>query len=219
LRRFASWCLHRGSWWWSWDLSWLATTLIGAQQTGRSIPWARPLFEAYVAGAWFLFWAEDTLYWVAKPTVHVERTANGPRLHCADGPAIESDAENLYFWHGVLVPAFVITQPDRITLDHIKREENAEVRRVMMTRFGEDRYIREIGAVPIHADDYGDLYRVDVPNDEPLVMVRVINNTPETDGSQKPYWLRVPPGMSTAHEAVAWTFGLTPQQYAPVAES
>lgn len=219
LRRFALWCLHRGSWWWSWDLSWLVTTHIGAQQTGHHIRWARPLFEAYVAGAWMLYWTEDTLYWVAKPTVRVEIVNGNRRLHCEDGPAVESDAENLYFWHGVMVPAFVVTRPDWITLDHITREPNAEIRRVMMTRFGEDRYITEIGAMPIHSDDTGDLYRVDVPDDEPLTMVRVLNSTPEADGSQKPYWIRVDPALTTARAAVAWTFGMDAQAYRPTAES
>ena len=59
----------------------------------------------------------------------------------------------------------------------------------------------------IHSDELGDLYRADVPDDEPLVMVRVLNSTPEPDGTYKPYWLRVPPGMTRASDAVAWTFG------------
>jgi hypothetical protein len=166
-----------------------------------------------------LYWTEDTLYWVQKPLVHVEVIEGRRRLHCAEGPAVESDAENLYFWHGVFVPAFVVTRPAWITVAHIQQEANAEVRRVMLTRFGEDRYIRESGAVPIHADETGDLYRVDLPDDEPMVLVRVLNSTPEADGSQKPYWIRVPPHHTTARAAVAWTFGLTAAQYQPQAES
>src|SRR5258708_19796990 len=37
-------------------------------------------------------------------------------------------------------------------------------------------------------------------------MIEVINRTPEPDSSFKHYWLRVPPTMRTAREAVAWTF-------------
>ncbi len=55
--------------------------------------------------------------------------------------------------------------------------------------------------------------------DEPVVMVEVQNSTPEPDGTHKTYFLRVPPTMQTAHEAVAWTFGLGGQQYSPSAES
>jgi hypothetical protein len=41
----------------------------------------------------------------------------------------------------------------------------------------------------------------------------VVNGTPETDGSRRRYVLRVPSRMRTAREAVAWTYGLTPERY------
>jgi hypothetical protein len=44
--------------------------------------------------------------------------------------------------------------------------------------------------------------------------VEVANGTPEEDGSRKRYFLRVPSRMRTAREAVAWTYGLTDDQYA-----
>jgi hypothetical protein len=47
------------------------------------------------------------------------------------------------------------------------------------------------------------LYRAEIPGDEPLVMVRVLNSTPEADGSRKAFFLRVPPDMSLA-QAVVW---------------
>jgi hypothetical protein len=51
-------------------------------------------------------------------------------------------------------------------------------------------------------------------------MVRVDNSTPEPDGSRKPYWLRVPPTVQSAREAVAWTFGVEhPEQYQPLRET
>jgi hypothetical protein len=50
-------------------------------------------------------------------------------------------------------------------------------------------------------------------------MVRVLNSTDEADGSKKPYWLRVDPSLTTARAAVAWTFGLTAEQYAPAVET
>jgi hypothetical protein len=184
------------------------------------------------------------VYWIAKPAVHIEHVNGLRRLHGEDGPALESDAENLYFWHGVLVPAFVVVRPDWITLDHIRREENAEVRRVMLERFGFDRYIAESGAVPVHADDVGTLYRIELPGeDEPLVVVSVMNSTAEPDGHFKQYVLRVdpqlrplPPGewtserkrefldrqqgqALTARNAIASLHGLRGEQYAPVQET
>lgn len=218
LHRFAQWCVQRGAWWWSFDLSWMATTLIGAQQLGRDIPWTRPLFEAYVAGAWFLYWTEDTLYWVSKPVVHMEPVDGWRRLHCEDGPAVESDVENLYFWHGVLVPAFAVTHPHWITVKHVQDEENAEVRRVLIERMGWDRWLSEQGATPVHSDRFGDLYRTEL-NGGRLGVVVVTNSTPEPSGHFKKYALLVPPEMESAHQAVASTFGLSAEQYQPAIET
>jgi hypothetical protein len=50
-------------------------------------------------------------------------------------------------------------------------------------------------------------------------MVEVLNATPQEDGSFKNYWLRVPPHIQTAHEAVAWTFGRDVRKYRPKVET
>ena len=227
LHRFTAWCIQSRSWgwWWRFDLSYLSTTYIGARQLGKpSVEnWSRPIYEAFLAGAWLIHFTDDTLYWVAKPTVHTESAENawnGRRLHSETTAALESAVERLYFWHGILVPAFVVVRPDWITLKHIADEENAEVRRILIERFGAERYVVELGATREQADDYGELYRVARPDDSDLVMVRVINSTPEPDGTSKVYWLRVPPTIESAREAVAWTFGIErAHDYAPVAET
>jgi hypothetical protein len=183
------------------------------------------VFEAFLGGAWILHWTEDTLYWVAKPTLHREN--ENSRFHCDNGPAVDSDVEGLYYWHGVMVPAFVVTRPEWITLQHISTEDNAEVRRVMIERYGLARYLVDSGAKKLSEDEFGELYRAEVPDDEPLMMVKVINSTPEPDGSLKPYFLRVNPELRpllghgsmgrpqklTPLNAVASTFGLTGKEY------
>ena len=113
----------------------------------------------------------------------------------------------------------MILRPETITVARIEGETNAEVRRVLMERYGESRYLADSGAAPIHTDSYGTLFRKEIPGDEPLVMVRVINSTPEPDGHGKSYWLRVPPTIETAHAAVAWTFGMDAKDYQPDVES
>ncbi len=173
---------------------------------------AKPLFEAFVCGCWLLYWADNyTLYWVAKPTVH--REPGTQRLHHDTQPALESDILNLYFWHGVMVPPFVIRRPDRITIADIDQETNAEVRRVMIERYrhgeeihGAAAFIRDAGGERLDHDEcYGTLWRRNIRNDEPIVMIEVVNRTRESDGSFKRYWLRVPPNTQTAREGVAWT--------------
>jgi hypothetical protein len=44
--------------------------------------------------------------------------------------------------------------------------------------------------------------------------VEVVNGTPEPDGTRRHYFLQVPPDLHSAREAVAWTYGMTAQQYA-----
>jgi hypothetical protein len=140
------------------------------------------------------------------------------RLHATNRPAIEfSDGWKFYYVHSVQVPDFVIENPQKITSKIIEDEGNVEVRRVMLDIFGWNKYLQ--GVEPIHQDRFGILYRREIPGDEPLVMVKVRNSTPESDGSYKDYFLRVPPTVKTAHEAVAWTFDETPKTYNPAVES
>jgi len=142
------------------------------------------------------------------------------RLHSLNSAALSyPDGWSIYAVHGVRVPEYVIMRPSAITVDKITNEQNAEIRRVMLDKFGWDRYLVESGAKAIHQDNYGTLYRAELPDDEPLVMVKVTNSTPEPDGSFKDYFLRVPPNITRADEAVAWTFGMTAKEYQPVMES
>jgi len=148
------------------------------------------------------------------------RKDEAQRLHSETTAAIEyADGFQLFSWHGTTVPPYVVLNPKSITVRSIDDETNAEVRRVMLERFGEERYIEESGARVVNVDSYGVLYRKEFPDDEPLVMVRVENSTPEQDGSFRSYYLRVPPEIQTAHEAVAWTFDLQMVDYHPDKES
>jgi hypothetical protein len=160
-----------------------------------------------------------------KVVILTERPAglhrdNLGRLHHGDGPALSyPDGWGLYAWRGMPIPAAVAAQLPHLTAEQIRTEGNAEVRRVMLEHFGFERYLRETGATRLQEDEYGVLWRVDLPRDEPLVMVQVLNATPEPDGSRRTYFLRVPPTTRTAREAVAWTFGLGEREYEPLIQT
>jgi hypothetical protein len=167
------------------------------------------------------------------------------RLHSETASAIGfRDSYSLYSYHGVQVPEYVILNPEKISVDDIEKENNAEVRRVKIVRFGQARYLLESGAKEIHRDNFGILYQKEIKSDEPLVMVKVVNSTPEPDGSFKDYFIRcdpklrpLPPGYwpeerkreflnkqkpqspMTARAAIASTFGLREQEYAPEIET
>lgn len=72
----------------------------------------------------------------------------------------------------------------------------------------------------VQADDWGSLLEMKVPGDEPVVIVEVINATPGPSGERQKFWLRVPPQMRTAREAVAWTFGYeNVERYTPTVQT
>jgi hypothetical protein len=82
------------------------------------------------------------------------------RPHCDDGPSHRwRDGWSLYHVHGVRVPDFVIMRPHEITPAIIKAEDNQEVRRVMIDRYGPQRYLHETKAELIDADVWQGLPR------------------------------------------------------------
>jgi hypothetical protein len=168
------------------------------------------------AGWW---WAFENVAILSDRQNEVHRDNLG-RLHRGDGPALSyPDGFGLHSWRGMPIPPEVAEELPHLTVERIQTETNAEVRRVMLEHFGFDRYLRDSGASKQHSDEYGILWRVNIPGDEPLVMVEVINSSPEPDGSFRTYFLRVPPQTSTARGGVAWTFGLTEQEYSPAQQT
>lgn len=209
---------HRGSA--LWDATWMSITAIGAgeyRDDSLFLKWY-PLFEAFEAGALCFFFTHRSINVCTLPAVVKVDDRN--RLHSASGPAFVwlNDIRD-YYWHGVRVTPYVVENPECITVAEILAEPNVEVRRVKIERFGQARYLMDSGAQEVHRDDYGTLYRKEMPGDEPLMMVKVVNATPEPDGGFKDYFLRVPPTMRTAREAVAWTFGKAPDNYDPDQET
>ena len=145
---------------------------------------------------------------------------NVGRLHRGEGAAMEfPDGYGLWAWRGMPIPADLATELPALTVDRIGREENAEIRRVMLEHFGYERYLREAGARQLGSDETGTLWYLDLPGDEPLVMVEVVNSTPEPDGTSRVYWLRVPPRTTSAREGAAWTFNLTENEYHPLIQT
>lgn len=168
------------------------------------------------AGWW---WAFENVAVLSERSAEIHRDNLG-RLHRGDGPALSyPDGYALHSWRGMPIPPEVAAELPTLTIDRIQAETNAEVRRVMLEHFGFDRYLRESGAVKQQSDEYGILWRVDIPGDEALVMVEVINSTAEPDGSFRTYFLRVPPQTQTARSGVAWTFALTEEEYSPLQQT
>ena len=144
------------------------------------------------------------------------------RLHDIEGPAIKyRDGYAKYYVHGVRVPEMVIMRPEEITVKMIIDEENAEVRRVMIDQFGADKFIQESDSEVVDEDsEFGTLFRIELEDDEPIVMVKVVNSSPDPEtGEFHDYFLRVPPDITRAKQAVAWTFDVEEKEYQPQQET
>lgn len=185
------------------------------------------------------FWPFDEACYVSPRPIMLNRDAQG-RLHSLTEKAIEyPDGTGWYYIHGIHIEdERIILHPETLTVDEILNTTNLELKRVMMTEiYGLDRFVTDSGATVIHQDKWGTLYRKEIPGDVDLLMVKVINSTPEQDGSFKPYFLRVHPECRpmfrgkdgnytfgepqklTAKNAVASTFGRKGSDYNPVFES
>ncbi|KUN89628.1 hypothetical protein AQJ66_04095 [Streptomyces bungoensis] len=194
------------------DAAWLAA--FDGQDGADSLAGIAAVARA--AGWW---WPYEKTAVVCERPGELHRDEAG-RLDRGDGPALAfPDGFALYAWRGMPVPAAFLAELAGLTPERIREEENAELRRVMLEHYGYDRYLEESGAEPVQRDEAGVLWRIDLDGDEPLVMVEVVNSTPEPDGTHRVYWLRVPPRVRTAREGVAWTFGLEEADYTPERET
>ncbi|MFC4912632.1 DUF6745 domain-containing protein [Actinomadura gamaensis] len=192
------------------DAPWLAQfDALGALPPG--------LAEAARNAGWW--WPYERLVIVSERPSELHRDEPG-RLHRGDGPALAfPDGLALHAWRGMPIPPGFVSSLGGLTAERIGLESNAELRRVMLEIFGYDRYLAETGAEPLHRDETGVLWRIDLAGDEPVVMVEVVNSTPEPDGAYRQYYLRVPPSTRTAREGVAWTFGVDAADYNPLKQT
>ena len=97
--------------------------------------------------------------------------------------------------------------------------DDPEFRREMIEAYGATSLIFDSSVFPTSVeDDFGTLYRVAIEGDEDVCVVKVLNATPEPDGTFRDYFLRVPPDVSTSREAIAWTFEME-DDYGPIVQT
>jgi len=175
-------------------------------------------FARVAKSAGFWYPVRNTCYICDRPeSIKMEATRHTTiigRLHNTDGPAVKyRDGWGVYSIHGVIFHQDTFTQP--IKLDRIVHEGNVEARRLLIEMYGHGNYLRDMKAQRLHRDDWGTLWSLADSVLGQLVMVEVVNSTPEMDGTFKNYFLRVDPRCKTAKEAIASTFGLLEEEYNP----
>jgi hypothetical protein len=122
-------------------------------------------------------------------------------------------------WRGVPVSDRIAFAPHLITGQEILKTENVEIRRVLIERFGYEKFLEQVGGVIRDRDrDAGgerQLICIAFDDDEPLMLLKVI--CPST---QHIHVLRVPPHMRSCHQAAAWIAGFNnPDDYSPAIEA
>jgi len=127
------------------------------------------------------------------------------RLHREDGPSVlYRDGFAVWSIGGVRVDEQIVMRPDTQTIEQIKAEENEEIKRIRIERFGWDRYMLEVGAVCIdfRSNDIEAtkeaLYRC-----EGMVLLRTF--CPSTG---RVYALEVDPTVKSCSEAQSWLWGI-----------
>src|SRR5215475_9643883 len=162
--------------------------------------------------------AHENICWLSEHPDLIRTDARG-RLHSADGPAVRyPDGWCVYAWKGVEIPAGLIEQSQQISPASIAATFDPALRNCMIEIMTPERFVKRAALVPVSEDETGILWRkfwsfrgVTIGS---WTAVEVQNGTPEADGSRKRYFLRVPSNVRSAREGVAWTYGLTAEQYA-----
>lgn len=141
------------------------------------------------------------------------------RLHRTNGPAVVMPSGELFYWKGVHIEPSLWNRRKEMSAEEILTHPNAEVKRCLMEMVGYENLLAKTQHKILHEDPVSGavLFRVEVPDDEPLVIIKVIDGTELRDEQGKPfrkiYFLRVPPTSSKCEEAIAWTFDMTIDEY------
>jgi hypothetical protein len=190
---------------------------LGVRYESRRLERIRLWSEISQTGCW---WApyETTCFVSDRPTaICLDRRE---RLHNLSGPAMEfGDGWSLYAIHGSAVSERLIMKPDAVGLEDLPLDTDREVIHATIELLGHERFLKAANAKLMHEDSFGRLHRIRFFDMEPLLLVEVVNSTPEPNGTVKHHLLRVPPAIETAHEGVAWSFGQRWKDYDPAIQT
>ena len=158
--------------------------------------------ELMQATGWWFSFADFVVMCERHRHLHFDEQR---RLHCSSGPAIECrDGYRVYAWHGTRVPAKWIDTPGSIDPSLALTWKNIEQRRCLAEIIGWQRVLDQLSPTVIDEDtpEIGRLLQVDLPDSagERFLEVRC--------GTGRTFVLPVPPYMTTARQANAWTYGL-----------
>jgi hypothetical protein len=170
------------------------------------------LIQAKEYGVGYRIEWKDVLYLVPIPLIKIDERN---RFHSLIMPAIQwKEGAKLYFIHGVRVNEKIIKTPELLTIDDWKNEKNLEVRRIIQERMPD--FVTKLHAKEIESFRDYTLYEVDIsPDPEKIAKYLKMKD----NSTARIYYLRVPPKFNNIPDALAWTWGLTKEEYKPLIET
>jgi hypothetical protein len=105
--------------------------------------------------------------------------------------------------------------PEKIRMHDLITCRNAEVRKLVYSRAGNQIFLHDQGTNVVDQDVHSWLIKVNPRRVRRLFSLLEVQDA--TSGER--YLLRVPDTMRTCREAVAWTFGFRPEDYQPLKET
>ena len=172
------------------------------------------------------FYRQFAVVFPGPTEVHLEpgpgvRETGVRRLHNLTGPALRfADGFSIYRVLGVSVDGDLIDNPERITVDRIFQERNAEVRKGLIQVMGVERFLEQTDARLLDSDtDRAGmprrLFGLYAGQGQQWCVIEV-----ECPSKRDKHYLWVPPDMTRCSQAVAWTFGFeAPEDYRPMVET
>jgi hypothetical protein len=93
----------------------------------------------------FILPFENTCF-VAAPPIYVGWSSDG-EIHSEDRAAVEyADGFKIWAIEGYIVPESLVMNPQLQTIDEINNEQNEEIKRIRISRYGWDKYLTESNA-------------------------------------------------------------------------
>lgn len=134
----------------AWDTYWIAFYDVFNEVLPEEVAPVLPFAELAKLG---LVWGWEKLaICCPTPQLYTIETPNGAQLHREDGPAIEwPDGTGVYAIEDVVVGKRAVMDPGSYTPKEIDAIENADVREIVMRRYGVSRYLHETGAELVDA--------------------------------------------------------------------
>lgn len=132
---------------WNIWLTSYAATYEFAKALGQQFPEEK--YEEFVEWAKccpFILFSDNRVYVSLRPIeLHMDEQR---RLHNPDGPAVlYADGWAIYAMNGVHLDEQIIMHPETQTIDQIRKEQNEEVKRIRIERYGWEKFLNGINAV------------------------------------------------------------------------